>query len=319
VLVTKRIHKLLSRKKLRVFGLFFLLSFSILLLTKLSQDYTHTVKFAIDKINIPEEQVIIGDSSHYLEITLKTYGFKLARYLLTTPEVEVDFLTLEMAKSQYVWTDRKQHASIVNQFDRNVEIIAINPDTLYFKYDVNFVKTVPIIIKSQLNYAVGFDLLDNLASKPDSVKIIGPKVLIDTITHINTEVLDLKELNAPIAQKVNLELPLKNQQIIYSHQSTKVIANIVKFTEGTLEIPIEVVNVPKNVKLSYFPKTVKLIFYTSLKNFKTISAQDFRIECDFKATDNTSGFLKPKIVGQPNTIKNARLSTDNVEYIIRQQ
>ena len=60
MLVTKRIHKLLSRKKLRVFGLFFLLSFSFLLLTKLSQDYTHTVKFAIDKINIPEDIPLLG-------------------------------------------------------------------------------------------------------------------------------------------------------------------------------------------------------------------------------------------------------------------
>lgn len=317
--LSKRVQKLLARKKLNVFGLFFLLSLSFLILTKLSNDYTHKVKFTLDKVNVPEELVVVEDSSHYLEITLRTYGFKLARYLLTNPEVQVDFSNLDKVGAYYLWTDKKQLASVVNQFDANVEIIAINPDTLQFRYDVNFVKKVPVHIKSELEYSMGYDLLDKLTSTPDSIKVIGPKVLIDTITSIHTETLALKGLNGPIAQKVKLELPIDNQQIVYSQNTTIINANVVKFTEGALEIPIDVKNIPKNIKISYFPKTVKLLFYTSLKNFKNVSAQDFKVECDFKASGNTAGFLKPIIVRQPETIKNARLSMDTVEYIIRQQ
>ena len=315
----ERLHKAFSRKQLHIFGLFFLLSFSFLLLTKLSKDYTKTVRFSIDKLQVPEEQMIVADSSHFLDITLKTYGFKLFRYLIQKPRVDVNFLELDKTKNQYLWIDKKQHTAIVQQFDNNVEIIAINPDTLKFIYDVNYVKKVPIEIQHKINFTAGYDVLKNVYASPDSIKIIGPKILIDTIESVKTKPVILKNIKAPISQITKLVLPINNNQVTYSQSSIIVKGDVVKFTEGEVEVPVIVKNVPGNVSISFFPKTVKLLFYTSLNNFNSINSEDFQVECDYNTLDNTSEYLRPKITRQPSAIKRARLTTDKIEYIIKEQ
>ena len=90
-----------SSKKVNVFVLFLVLALLFSVLTKLSKDYTQTVVFNIEKVNIPVDKLIVNDSSHLLNITLTTYGFKLIKYYLARPSIVVDFQKLEKNKTHY--------------------------------------------------------------------------------------------------------------------------------------------------------------------------------------------------------------------------
>ena len=105
--IKTKIQALIKSRKINVFLLFLLLSFSILLLTKLSKTYTNSFVFQLEKTNIPEEEVVLNDSNNELEITLKTYGFQLLKYYLHKPKILIDFKT-EVVKvdSQYVWSKK---------------------------------------------------------------------------------------------------------------------------------------------------------------------------------------------------------------------
>jgi len=207
----------------------------------------------------------------------------------------------------------------VQQFDNNVEIIAVNPDTISFGFDVNFVKKVPIIIQHQINFSAGYDVLEHVYASPDSIKVIGPKILIDTLKVVKTMPFVLKNVKAPISKTTKLKLPTNSNQISYSHSSIVVKGDVVKFTEGEIEVPVVVKNIPENISVSFFPKTVRLLFYTSLKNFSLVSPEDFKVECDYTTLDRNSEYLRPKITKQPRTIKSARLAIDKIEYIIKEQ
>lgn len=304
-------------KKVNIFLVFLVLSFSFLMLTKLSKDYTQTISFNIEKINIPQEKVIIEDSSHKLNITLKTYGFKLIQYLLYKPKLKIDFSKLDKNQSYYHWTDKDNRVEVINQLNANVEIISINPDTLFFKYDENFVKTVPIVLKDDIQYSIGYDLLKPIEMTPDSIKVIGPKVLLDTIYNVTSETLKLQDVNSNISSLLKIKKSTNNQ-IKYSSESILVEASVTKFTEGELEIPIDILNVPETISLSFYPKTVKVFFYTSLQDYNKISSSDFKVECDYRLIDETIDFFEPKVVLKPRFVKNVRLNTNKIEFIIKQ-
>ena len=313
-----RLTNFFKTKKVNVFLLFLGLSFSFLILTKLSKDYTQTVIFDINKTNIPEEKIIVSDSTHKLEVTLRTYGFKLLSYLFYKPKIEFDFSNIDKNKTHYLWDNKNNNAEIINQFDANIQIISINPDTLFFRYDENFVKIVPVKLAQDIQFSQGYDLLKSIELNPDSVRVIGPKVLLDSINTIETQVFKLKDVNQNISSVVKLNPQIKNEQISYSDKTIQVKATVTKFTEGEVEVPVEVLNVPDGITLSYYPKTIRIYFYTSLQAYSKITANDFKVECDYKLFSEARNFLEPNIVVKPKSVKSARLNTNKIEFIIKQ-
>ena len=316
--IKRKIKSFFSSKKVNIFALFLVLALLFSVLTKLSKDYTQTVVFNIETINIPEDKVIVSDSSHVLNITLTTYGFKLVKYYLSKPFVTVDFQNLDQNTTHYFWTEKREFSNIASQFDQNVKIESINPDTIAFRYDVSHIKKVPVILDAEINFSPGYDLLDVYKLTPDSIKVIGPKVLTDSINEIVTKQLKINNINSDILATVQLKLPPNNNELQFSESSVMVSATVERFTEGSINVPVNIINVPNNIKLKFFPKEVSVIFFTSLSNFKSISSSSFIVECDYNTLQPGDTYIIPKIVQQPDKVKNVRLNEKKIEFILIQ-
>lgn len=313
-----KIASFFSSKKVNIFVLFLVLALLFSVLTKLSKDYTQTVAFSIESINIPEDKLIINDSSHVLDITLTTYGFKLIKYYLANPSIIVDFQNLENNNTHYFWTEKREFSNVVSQFDPNVKIISINPDTIAFRYDVNHVKKVPVILDSDINFSSGFDLISDYSIIPDSIKVIGPRVLTDSISEIVTKQLIMEDVNSNLLVSVELNLPENTEDLKFSHNQVQISAEVERFTEGSIIVPINIINIPDGIKLKYYPKEISVVYYTSLSNFKSISSSSFIVECDYKALNFNDTYLIPKIVQKPDKVKNVRLNEKRIEFILLQ-
>jgi hypothetical protein len=305
-------------KKVNVFVLFLVLALLFSVLTKLSKDYTQTVVFNIEKVNIPVDKLIVNDSSHLLNITLTTYGFKLIKYYLARPSIVVDFQKLEKNKTHYFWTEKKEFSTIVSQFEPNVKIVSINPDTIAFRYDVNNVKKIPVILDADITFSVGFDVINDYVIKPDSIKVIGPKVLTDSISEIFTKRLKMEDVNADVLISVELNLTNSSEGLKFTHSQVQISAVVERFTEGTINVPINIINIPEGIKLKYYPKEVSVVYYTSLSNFKTISTSSFIVEVDYNSLNAQDTYLIPKIVQQPDKVKNVRMNEKRIEFILLQ-
>ena len=121
----------IKNKRINVFILFLLFAFIVLILTKLSKEYTNTMAFGIEKTNIPEEHVILNDSI-MLNITLKTHGFKWLRYYISKPKIKIDFSN-DVDKKEGVLLWNKSRAYLNNtQFDEQVELLNISPKQIDF-------------------------------------------------------------------------------------------------------------------------------------------------------------------------------------------
>lgn len=307
----------IKNRKINVFLLFLVLSFIVLLFIKLSATYTNTIVFKINKINIPERFLVVNDSSHTLKVTLKTSGFNLLKYYFKKPNINIDFTeNIETSKDFYIWNKHQGFSDLNNQFPKDIEVVSIIPDTLKFRYDINAVKKVPIKLNSKLSFKMGFDLLDSIKIDPDSIKVIGPEVLVSEISFIETDTLFLEDIKMNVDKPISLQLLNNNKNLSFSINSVRVNAEVDKFTEGHLNIPITVINIPEGIRIKYFPKKLYVTYYTSLSNYNKINADDFTITCDYNNIDNSSEFLTPQIVKQPAMTRNVKLSQKQIEFII---
>ncbi len=315
--IKSKILKGIKNKRIHVFFLFLIMSFCVLILMKLSKTYVNTITFQINKVNVPEADVIFNETQNSLRVSLKTQGFNLLKYYFENPKIEIDFSqNITKTDSFYLWNKNTAFLDIISQFDKSVEVVNINPDTLYFKYDVNAIKKVPIKINAKVNYAIGYDILNSFKITPDSIKIIGPNVLISDIKFFETDTLKLQDVNKDITTTVSLKLPQNQNDITFSNTQVQVEGAVTKFTEGTLKIPVTVINVPETINLKYYPKKISVSYYTSLSNYKSITASDFEIICDFSEVSKNQTFLIPRLTRQPKVLRHVKINQDQIEYII---
>ncbi|WP_308992133.1 YbbR-like domain-containing protein [Mariniflexile litorale] len=305
----------IKNKKINVFFLFLFLAFIILIFTKLSKTTTNTIVFNIEKINVPQENIIFNDSIA-LNITLKTHGFKWLSYYFSEPKIIIDFKKDVYKKdSVFIWNKSKAYLENT-QFDKKVELLNVSPDVLTFRYGVNMVKKVPVKLNSDIKYNPGFDVSKPYVLIPDSVVVVGPKALVSKVDFIQTEKVLLVNVKKDISETVKLKLPKTNKDLTFSNDKVLLKATVEKFTEGTLKVPVTIINVPNNINLKYFPKEVNVSYYVSLSNFNSISAKDFNVICNYSNAVNNQSILVPELEKFPETAKNVKIKQQRIEFII---
>ncbi|MGB5418120.1 YbbR-like domain-containing protein [Algibacter sp.] len=305
----------IKNKRINVFILCLFFAFVILMFTKLSKEYTNTISFEVERINVPQENIILNDSSK-INITLKTHGFKWLKYYWSKPKIKIDFSEdVNKKDDMFVWNKSKAYLNNT-QFDKEVEILNISPDPIVFRFGVNMVKKVPVVFHPDISFSPGFGITGVVISEPDSVIVVGPKVLVSKIDNIALEDVVLKDVRADIIETINLKLPKNVTDLKFSNKQVVLKAQVEKFTEGILKIPISLINAPKNTEIKYFPKEVSVSYYVSLSNFNTITAKDFKVVCDFNKTNEDQSFLIPELVKSPDLVQHVKISQKRIEFII---
>ncbi|MGZ0017894.1 CdaR family protein [Yeosuana sp. AK3] len=307
----------IKNRKINVFFLFLIMAFLILIFSKLSKEYTNTLVFEIDKVNVPQEHVILNDTNAKLNITLKTFGFNWLKYYLRKPKITIDFKKDVTKKgSEYILNKSAVFLKSDSEFGSQEELLNVSPDTIYFRFDVNLIKKILVVVNANINFSPGFDTFKLYEMHPDSIQVVGPNELVKPITSIQTENITLENVKSDISVTLKLQLPKNNEDLIFSNEEVEMTAKVEKFTEGSLKVPVELINVPDDLKIKYFPKAINVIFYTSLKNFNDISVKDFKVTCDYNKVSSNQTFLLPELNNMTKKVKSAKINQQHIDFII---
>lgn len=313
-----KLFKSIKSKKLNVFLFFLVVSFLFLVVAKLSKIYTETIVFHVKYENVPEQHSIIPEVDSIIKVKVKTYGFNLLPHNFYRHTIMVDF-NKEVRKkgSLYIWKSKRGYSKIEDQLGSKFEVISIEPDSLEFPYEVMTVKKVHIKLDIEISYAPGYDVIDTINFNPDSVNVIGPKKSVNKINHIKTDKLVFKDVNASFNTQADLILDTSIDAIKLSKTTTKVRADVEKFTEGTFEVPVNIINLPSDIKINYFPKTIPISYYVSLENYNKIKVLDFKIICDYNDVKNEDRtYFSPQLIEKPDLVKSAKMKQNKIDFII---
>jgi len=81
-----------------------------------------------------------------------------------------------------------------------------------------------------------------------------------------------------------------------------------------------VINLPRNVIISTYPKEVKVVYQVALKDYNKVPENSFRVQCDYKQTqDNGLDYLIPKLVDMPEIISDVKIVPNKIEFLLKKQ
>ena len=299
-------------KTLNNFLIFLLISILFSTIVKLTKVHTKSISYKINLTDIPDDKIITNQSVDSIKITVSSFGFDFVKYYLSDQAINISSKDIFDNSKSYVITQSNSYSQIDNFITPKFELISINIDSLFFNYDRLKTKNVPVVLNSSINFSQGFDYFENFTIVPDSISVIGPELVLESINTITTKKLIPDNLKSSINE--NLLLDIQYTNLKYSNKSVMLFIDVEKSTESILDIPVSIINVPKDIKLNYYPKMIKISFTVSLDNYQKYSSKDFKIICDFNQI-SLDGKLTPEVINQPNLIKNLRLINNEIQYV----
>ena len=295
------------------FFIFFLISILFSTIVKLTKVYTKNISYKINLTEIPDDKIIINQSSDSLKLTISSFGFDFIKYYLSNQTINISSKDILDNSQSYVITQSNNYSQIDNFINPDFELVSINFDSIFFDYDKLGTKNVPVVLNSSINFSQGFDYFKDFNLLPDSISVIGSEKALNSINLINTKELVLDDIKSSVTQ--NLELDISNtNNLKYSDKSVKIFIDVEKSTESILNLPVSIINIPTDININYYPKTIKVSFSVSLDNYQKYSSKDFKIICDFNEISQ-DGKLTAEIINQPKLIKNIRMMNNEIQYV----
>jgi len=301
----------------KTFISFLVASFLIWFLITFSKEYTTVITYAVNYKNIPQNKLLQETPINNIDITVKASGFKILRSKFKNKKIQLEASKLKRkGPSKFYFLTKSQVTKIQKQLLFGVELKEILQDTIYLNLGVLTSKRVAIKPNLEINYHVGYDLLNEIKISPDSIVISGPEAQVKKIDYLELSELKLNDVKSNFLEEVSV-LKLNNN-FKYSAQKITISGNVDKFTEGKLQIPFTTKNLPKNINLTTLSEKVEVIFVVALSNFSKISEASFKVECDYLISEkNNLGYLIPKVILEPVFIKSVKIIPKKIDFLIQ--
>jgi len=290
-------------------------------LNALSKTYTVDVIAPVSYVNLPANKTLANNLPDEVELTIKAHGFTILRrklsFLISPLEFNVNDLTnnrmIDNRKSSFVFPTRLFLNELAYQLSNDLEILSMNPDTMYFKFDKMGQKKVKVKPIVQVNLKKQFQISGDIVTIPDSIIVNGPQSTLDTLHFVYSVKKQFAAVNEPIRTEVNIK-PIK--ELFFEPQTVKMVIPIEEFTEAQQSVPLVFENLPDNMNIKLFPARVKVSFQVGLSRFSGIHPEDFKLSVDYSDILNGKQRLKITINSNPAFIYALKITPEEIEYLI---
>ncbi len=317
---TKKFKSFLGIRSDRLIFIICLLIASMFwLLIKLSDIYSVNYSFGLKYNNVPAELRLTDLTDSILDLSLTARGFAILKMNLFN---NMDVLDINLANytidhkggnkySIYTQELIQSLSELVNVDEKDIQF---SRAILLFEMEKTGEKLMPIIPNFSIEFAKQYDLLEEVKSEPQEVKVYGPQKLLDTLSFIDTQKLILTEVASDKVIKVALNNPYPNL-LTFEDENVDLYFEIEKFTESEIVVPVNLSGLQYNIKT--FPSQVLVYFKVAQKDFNEVRPHQFNI---IPVVDNLdivhAKKLPLKIYQHPDFVRNIRIVPSEVEFLI---
>lgn len=280
-----------------------------------------SISYPVRYIRFPENKVLVNDIPDRLELAVNAEGYTLLRYKLQSRIAPIIFDVNSFALSTvlgdpstvYILTSYAKDR-IVKQLSSEIEILDISPDTLFFQFADKVSKKVPVEPSLEISFEKQYMQVGPYLVEPDSVTISGPEMIIDSIEMVATVPVTMSNVNRSFDMELEMQ-PLN--KIEYDPLEVWIQVPIEKFTETSVKVRIEVINMPESLLLRPFPPAVTVSCQVGLSAYETLNEHLFRAVVDYAEVGNMLGNkLQVQIIKMPAYIRSVNFTPKSVEYIV---
>lgn len=297
--------------------LFFLIfAIVIWIFVQFSKQYNEILNIPVEYTNVPPDKLILDDNPTNMELRMQENGFKIAWFSLFPPTLTVDVSKANEENGNLVYVFDENRQEILRQLDLDFDDNKFLKDAIVITYDQKQEKKLPVISKIDIAFAAGYSAIENLRISPDSIRVSGPDNILDTLSALYTFPVEFTKVKEDLSGSVFLDTTALPNVTFY-RSKVNYSMDVEKFTEGSVQVPIELTNVPQGLNVVIFPKETVLFFQVNLKDFSKVTASDFRVVANFQNVKGNQDFLIPEVVNRPDFTSNIRLNEKRIQFIIK--
>lgn len=318
---------LIVNKQFLIFLFFLMLSASFWLILALNETMERELSVALHVGRVPRNVVILADVPSQVKFVVRDKGFVLANYIYggELKPINIDFQNYADGKGRASVSGADLQKMVYQQLYKSSKIVAMKPDKLDLSYTFGSPKKVPVKFSGNIIPASGY-YLSHVSYKPDSVKVYAPHPLLDSITTVYT----VRQHIGNIKDTVVVNVPLRRIAGAKCEPSsiTMILCPDI-LAEETVEVPIEAINLPQDKILRTFPQKVEVHFVVGVNRLRTMPIspetkqllpRGFHVVADYTTiADRHSDKCRIMLSAVPSGVRNAKLETTEVDYIIEQR
>lgn len=301
-------------QKIRSFLFFLLLATTIWFLTKFSKPLVAEFQLNLAYSNLPEQTLVSPDAPQKLLITVNANGFKLLTEFFRDKSLVLDLSAGRVLENNKIRFNQDQLLAFCYRKIPAADVISINTKELIVPVDRMSAKTIDVVFQGEVLLEKGFKLVGTPQMKPRKITLYGPSQMIDSISSVNTIYTSLIDLRANLTKNIPLE-SLWSQKLSRSQDSVLWTAEIREYTQKEIELPVEIINIPKGRRLQIFPETMILSVEIPVDEYALYDESNFKLICDYTERISEDSFMIPRLMNLPDGVYKPELSNKKVDYV----
>ena len=300
------------------FLIFLVISTTMWLFVKLSEDYTTQVIFHLQIDEVPADKWLSSPEQD-VKLSLTTDGFHTLRYKMMREHKRVVNLSLAEVPyrlengNTYSFSSLYVTERVADLLKVNAADLTMNDGMVYFNMDPLKSKVVPVELLSDIRTQRQFGVYGIPVLEPSSITVYGPVDVIDTLKSVSTQLLHKINVSESFTEMVPLDLL---GGIIRSEvTSVSAAVQVEKFTEADVIVPVAQ---PDKVRVRFFPEAVTVKCLTAIKDYPNLTPDLFRVEVDKDQFKDLQPLLDVKLTLWPQYVQVLNTTPEKVEYLIVQ-
>jgi hypothetical protein len=309
-----------SHPRLIVFLVCLVISVFMWLFIELMKDYTDDISYNITYTNLPSDLILTNTGNTTLSIGMSAQGFELlaAKYAQKKRTLSIDLSSLRIRQTEEGFTAYLPSALIIQQLGNQIrfkkEITSIKPDTLFFKFSAVYHKRVPVKLNVSYSLSGQYDITDSMSCEPKYITVSSIKSIIDTLTFVKTQKLNLTQLDSSVSAKVALFKGFNARLLKFSSDSVTIKLKVEQVTEASYTVPVTINSDGENVKI--YPDKVEIVCRVPLSSYSSIGSSDFSTQVEYLPSLNKEKKLRVNLVKFPEKVRVLKIIPSDVEYIV---
>ncbi|MBQ1835549.1 MAG: YbbR-like domain-containing protein [Paludibacteraceae bacterium] len=282
----------------------------------LSHKHTVDITVKIEYQNQPKSYVLTTSLPEYVTVSVNDLGFnELSNFWRKEDSlaIKIDLAgRFDSTSTHFGIQQSELHKSLAAALPSTADIKQFYPKEINVGYKRLYQKKVPVKLMCSVNLSRQFTLKSPVRFSPDTVSIFGPKDVIANINEMKTTNVRLN--NVDKSQNISVEFA-KHAHITTDPKTVSVSIDVEQFTEKSVTVPIQALNIQNGKRLRTFPSEVTLTFNVGLSRYKQVTAADFEVFADVANNDSSNICILRESHKLP-FVSSVRMTPDRAEYII---
>lgn len=298
------------------FLIFLLISTIFWFMMTLNETIQRDYRLQVEIGEIPAGTTFITRAPQYIDVSVKDKCRALIKYEWgNPPKVRIRYSDfIKKGDNRIVINQEMLSNNIRNSFGSGCEILSIRPDSINLITTTRPGDRLPIFFDISTATEPQYIAYGGIQCKYDSVTVYSLNGIPSSMLNISTEHISLRNLTDTTTVEIPLQCPPGTR---VEPSTVSVTIPVEPLVAKKRILPIQVVNVPKNVSIHIFPANIELGYLVPMSMFKNDAAVPAAV-IDFRTINPGSTTAEVSITQVPDYYHNIDSNPSEVEYLIEQ-